>query len=198
AFSPDGRFVLAESQDKTIRLYETATGKPVGAVLHHPSRIGAGSSYQYIGAAFDAANRVLLTRSADGTARLWETAVGGLSRDPPWPAGTVRASTFGADGRGVATPGHGQLSRFWDVTPGKPLGPPFRQQDGLTAWGFSPDHGVGWIQTDARTVQLWDAATHTLRGQLLQRGPEDPIWPRAFSPDGKTLLAVSGQVARLR
>jgi WD40 repeat protein len=198
AFSPDGRLVLTESQDRTARLCETTTGKPVGAVLHHPSRIGPGSSYRYTGAALDAANRVLLTRSADGTARLWETAVGGLSREPPWPAGTVRASTFGSEGRVVATRGHDRSTRFWAVATGKPLGPPFRQEDSLTAWGFSPDYRVGWIQTNSRTIQLWDAATHKLLGQLLQRGPEDPIWPRAFSPDGKRLLTVDGQVARLR
>jgi WD40 repeat protein len=198
AFSPDGRLVLTETQDRTVRLCETATGKPVGAALHHPSSIAAGSSYRYTGAAFDAANRVLLTRSADGTVRLWETAVGGLSRDPPWPAGTVRAAKLGADGRVVATRGHDKLSRFWDVATGKPFGPSFRQQDNYTHWGFSPDYRVGWVQTDARTVQLWDVATHRLLGQLLQRGPEDPMWPRAFSPDGKTLLTVGGQVARLR
>src|SRR5262249_51408887 len=50
---------------------------------------------------------------------------------------------------------------------------------------------------NARAVQLWDAATHALLGQLRQRGPEDAILPRAFSPDGKRLVAVVGQVARL-
>jgi WD40 repeat protein len=197
AFSPDGRLVLTESQDQKVQLCETATGKPVGAVLHHPTRIVAGSSYRYTAAVFDTANRVLLTRSADGTARLWETAIGRLSRDPPWPAGTV-TSTSGMDGRVVATRGHDKSTRFWDVAIGKPLGPSFRQEDGITAWGFSPDYRVGWVQTDARTIQLWDAATHKLLGQLLQRGPEDPIWPWAFSPDGKTLLTAGGQVARLR
>jgi WD40 repeat protein len=198
AFSPDGRLVLIESHDKTARLHETATGKPVGAGLHHATQIVAGSSYRYTAAVFDTANRVLLTRSTDGTARLWDVASGGLSRDPPWPAGTVRASTLGSEDWVVATRGHDKSTRFWDVATGKPIGGPFRQEDGFTAWGFSPDHRVGWIQTDARTVQLWDPATHALLDQLLQRGPEAPVWPLAFSPDGKTLLAADGEVARLR
>jgi hypothetical protein len=41
AFSPDGKFVLTASQDRTARLWEAATGRLVGAPLLHDQPVTA-------------------------------------------------------------------------------------------------------------------------------------------------------------
>jgi hypothetical protein len=64
AFSPDGKRVLTGSWDKTARLWEAATGKPVATFTGHTGPIWA--------VAFSPDGQRVLTGSADNRARLWE------------------------------------------------------------------------------------------------------------------------------
>jgi WD40 repeat protein len=63
AFSPDGKTVLTGSVDKTARLWEAATGKPIGPLLQHQATVGA--------VAFSPDGKTVLTGCFDNTARLW-------------------------------------------------------------------------------------------------------------------------------
>jgi WD40 repeat protein len=71
AFSPDGKSVLTGSQDKTARLWDAATGEPIGKAMRHEGDVRA--------VAFSPDCKSVLTGSSDNTARLWE--VGWLSQD---------------------------------------------------------------------------------------------------------------------
>jgi len=64
AFGPDGRTILTGSWDKTARLWDVATGKPLGPVLAHEGSVYA--------AAFSPDGKTIVTGSDDSTARLWE------------------------------------------------------------------------------------------------------------------------------
>src|SRR5262249_4011272 len=63
AFSPDGKTVLTGSDDHTARLWEAASGKPLGLPLQHQERV--------VAVAFSPDGRTVLTGSQDHTARLW-------------------------------------------------------------------------------------------------------------------------------
>src|SRR5207249_4309777 len=63
AFSPDGKFLLTASWDKTARVWDLATGRPVGQPMLHQDYLTA--------AAFSPDGQWVLTGCADGTARLW-------------------------------------------------------------------------------------------------------------------------------
>jgi hypothetical protein len=74
AFSPDGTRVLTASADRTARLWDAASGAPMGEPMRHGGRVNT--------AAFSPDGRRVLTASADGTARLW---------DVGWPPGPITA-----------------------------------------------------------------------------------------------------------
>ena len=68
AFSPDGKTVLTGSEDKTARLWDAATGQPLGPPLTHQGPVMA--------VAFSPDGKTVLTGSDDKTARLWDAATG--------------------------------------------------------------------------------------------------------------------------
>jgi WD40 repeat protein len=106
--APNGSvFATASFIDGTVRLWDSADGKPLGSLPND----GTGVT----GLAFspDATNLVL--SRADGIASLWELA-------PARQIGTVKTSTgslqtiaFAGDGRSFATGGFDGSVRYWDV-----------------------------------------------------------------------------------
>ena len=66
AFSPDGKTVLTGSEDRTARLWDAATGQPLGPPLTHQGAVMA--------VAFSPDGKTVITGSGDKTARLWDVA----------------------------------------------------------------------------------------------------------------------------
>ena len=80
AFSPDGTLLLTGSDDKTARLWDAATQKPIGPPMKHEGPIRT--------VAFSVDGKTLLTASLDKTVRIWHVppvAEGETRRLVLWP-----------------------------------------------------------------------------------------------------------------
>jgi WD40 repeat protein/tetratricopeptide (TPR) repeat protein/tRNA A-37 threonylcarbamoyl transferase component Bud32 len=192
-YSPDRRAVLTSDGGRIARLWETSTGRPLGAPLRHGRNVRT--------VAFSPDGTRVATASHDCSAglmdsklssiRIWDAATGRPLGPPIWQYRWVSALAFSPDGRVLAAGDYGQAVRFWDATTGRPVGAPIAQQGIVFGLAFSADGKTLAVGTVVPTVEarLWDLAT----GRPIGNGMPHKNWvvDVAFSPDGRALLTRS-------
>jgi hypothetical protein len=148
-FSPDGRRVVTSSWDKTARLWDAATGKPLGEPMRH-----AGSVYS---AQFSPDGQKVVTASADQTARLWNAATGEPIGQPMKHEDGVHSAQFSPDGRRVVTMCGDNTVRLWDAATGDLLSESMQHESSVHSAQFSPDGQRVLTASGDQTARLWDA-----------------------------------------
>ena len=93
--------------DKTARVWDAATGKPVASPLEHHGAVTS--------AAFSPDGTRVVTASMDKTARVWDAATGRPLTGPLAHHGLVRTSVFSSDGTRVVTASQNGTALVWDV-----------------------------------------------------------------------------------
>jgi WD40 repeat protein len=191
AFGADGRVAVTAGADigtqkVEVRLWEAATGKPLGPPWKHPERLAS--------LALSPDGKAVLLGTCNGTARLWEAATG-KSLSPPLQHGQfgITCLAVSSDGKALLTEGLGAEFRLWGAVAGQPLGQPLRHRDELRAGAFSRDGKRFLTLSDWERAQWWDTATGTVLG-----GTPGQVKAQVavFSPDGKTVLTGGPGVAR--
>ncbi len=201
AFSPDGNHIVTASEDGTARIWDAATGEPIGAVLK-------GHKGDVFSAAFSPDGNRIVTASGDGTARIWDAATGEPIGAPlTGHEKEVNSAAFSRDGKRIVTASMDGTARIWDAETGQPIGEPLNVRgiaNGLApdtrrriiidyavvSAAFSPDGKRIVTASDDNTARLWDAATGEAIGAPFI-GHDERVLSAAFSPDGKRIVTAS-------
>ncbi|WP_051773207.1 caspase, EACC1-associated type [Saccharothrix sp. NRRL B-16314] len=170
-FSRDGRLLLTGAVDRTVRVWDVATGK--NTVTLDAGHIAAFSP-----------DATLIAASSHYTEKvsLWDTATGQRVRLLDAAGEPV---SFSTDGKTLATTGFDRkVAQLWDVATGKLLntGTP----DG--PWTISPDHRTVAIGAPDNSVLLIDPATGGTKGRLT--GHTARVSDVTYSADGRTLVSA--------
>jgi WD40 repeat protein len=181
SFSPDGRWVLTDSQDGTARVWDASTGKPVSPPLQHEKRVNHTS--------FSPDGKRVVTASADTTAQVWDTATGKAITPPLKHDSWVNHAVFSPDGKRVVTASGDTTARVWDAITGRPISPPLKHERSMLHASFSPDSKRVVTASSDNKARVWDAATGRPLGPLLEH--DQSVLHAAFSPDGNRVITAS-------
>ena len=184
AFSPNGQRIVSGSTDKTLRLWDTQTGKPVGQPL-----AGHGSTVWSV--AFSPNGRCIVSGSSDKTLRLWDAQTGASIGQPLiGHDNKVFSVAFSPDGKRIVSGSNDKTLRLWDAQTGEPVGQPLAgHEDEVFSVAFSPNGQRIVSGSLDGTLRLWDAQTGEPVSQPLGRGAG--VLSVAFSPDGKRIISGS-------
>jgi WD40 repeat protein len=199
AFAPSGRELAAGGTERTVALWEVATGR-----LKRTLRAPWGAA---IALAYTRDGSRLAVAGTDRTVRIWNVGAGGEPVVLSDLREGVASVAFAADGKMVATgggdcphvlqepmdkvpslEGKARTIHLWDTTTGKMIRSLGGHIGSIHGIAFSPDGTLLASAGADGDVRLWDVATGEVK--TLLRGHRGAVFCVAFGPDGKTLAAA--------
>jgi WD40 repeat protein len=225
AISPNGKTLAAASEDKTISLWDLATGKYIGNLAGHTDRVPA--------LVWHPSGKFLVSAGWDATARIWDAATLQPVILFNSHATQVNAIAFSRDGRWLASADSASTIHVWDFDARKTVHKLKVNEGEIRALDFSAD-GQYLACNGDRMVHLWSPQTGKSYGDLGPRATAkttvslqadrlltnggggavriwnstsrqlatsldsaEPIHGLAFSPDGKWIAGGVGNKIRL-
>jgi len=189
-FSPDGMYIASASDDGTIRIWSTESGKSIVQPMPaHEQEVKS------VVVSHDGAS--IISGSWDKSVGVWNAQTGEATL-PPWRGHTksVLSVSISPDGDLIASTSEDRTIQLWDAQSGAAIGEPMCDHT-ESVWAVTFSHDGRWLASasDDCTARLWDTATRqklAVGPLICQRGANVV----AFSPDDG-LVAAGDQSGRL-
>ncbi len=184
SFSPDGkRFVSCGSWpegDKTLRVWEVATGREV-LKIDHPDQSAM--------AVFSPDGKFLLSACNDQAAYLWDASTGNQVRSYKGHTRAVIGVAFSPDGSQILTSGEDKVAIMWETQSGRQRSKFNGHTSAVRRVAFAPDGKHAVSSGRDGFVRMWEIST----GKEVRTFKVSGNWAEclAISPDG-ALLAAAG------
>ena len=181
AFSPDGRTLASGSWDKTIKLWDVPSQRPIATLTGHSSYVNS--------VAFSPDGRMLASGSRDNTIKLWDVQSQKQIATLTGHSNIVLSVAFSPDGRTLASGSPDKTIKLWDVRSQREIATLTGHSDAVASVAFSPDGRTLASGSKDKTIKLWDVRSQRQIATLT--GYSNVVFSIAFSPDGRTLASGS-------
>jgi WD40 repeat protein len=184
AISPDGKTIASSGDERTIKLWNLATGKQVSSLNGHFQQVNV--------VAISPDGKFLVSGSDDNTIKIWNLATRKQIRTLQGHSDSVHALAISADSQTLVSGSDDNTIKIWDLATGEQI----RTLVGHTFWvrsvAISPDSVILASGSFDKTIKIWNLAKgypiRTLEGNF------QTVTAVAISPDGKTLASASRDV----
>jgi len=181
ALSSDGKTLVSGSNDKTIKVWDLATGGEPRTLTGH--------QYVVYSVALSSNGKILVSGSGDATIKVWDLATGKELRTLTGHQDWVRSVALSSDGKTLVSGGNDNTIKVWDLATGKELRTLTGHQDGVRSVALSSDGKTLVSGSYDKTIKVWDLAIEGEPRPLT--GHQSAVISVALSSDGKTLVSGS-------
>lgn len=191
SLSADGCWVLSGNADKTLRLWEVATGRCVRTLEGHTGPVRS--------VFLTDDGRRALSSSSDNTLRVWDISTGQCVRMFQVPPDGMRFVRLTNDGRWVLSGGGEELGsvnhalRLWNVSTGRCIHTFEEHKGNVHSVCLSADGR--WILSgnDDGTLRLWDMSLASCKQQMMPPyALSNPVTAKAAGEDDRRFRALLG------
>jgi WD40 repeat protein len=179
AATADGKFIVTSGDDKTVRVWDAASGKQLRSFQGHMKKATA--------VAVRGDGRQVASASEDGAVRVWDLNTTDDHKAMSESKESLWAVAVSPNGKKLATGGADKLIRIYDPETGK-LESTLDAGAAMTTLAFLPDSNRLVAAGGDKLVKVWDVAAKKVVAEL--PGHALAVLAVAASEDGK--LVVSG------
>ncbi|MBR8827457.1 MAG: WD40 repeat domain-containing protein [Gomphosphaeria aponina SAG 52.96 = DSM 107014] len=178
AITPDGEILVSGSYDKTIKIWQLATGEAIRTLKNHTGDIEA--------LAISPNGKILASASDNNTIKLWELKTG---RQIDSMKGNYHTLAISPDGKILATSDNQNYVNWWEMSKINEVQTCKGHSGTVYCIAFSPTGDILVSGSADQTIKLWDL--NTGKEKMTLTGHTRKINCLIFSPDGKTLYSGS-------
>ncbi len=179
AYSPEGLRILTVFDDKTARLWDAHTGRPLSQPLHHDADI--------LAAAWSLDGRSVATSSRDNMVHLWDASTGKASGTPFHVDDPLTLLALSVDGKRLLGSA-GNTAYLWNALTGERLSSKIEYHEDVNAAAFSPDGKSALLGSSDSVADLLDPLTGK---RVLRLKQGNAIFSATFSRDSRLVLTGS-------
>lgn len=186
AIAPNGQHIASGSEDKTVRLWDLATGKGVGVLQGHTQFVQS--------IAFHPHQSVLVSAGRDRLIKLWDWIAQREICSIAAHSQPINSVTFSPDGQWLASGSADKTVKVWS-TNGEIISTFAAHRLAVNAVAFAPLAPLIASASADATLRIWHLEAAKL--VYILKGHVQAVRAIAFSPDGQ-LLASGGEDRTIR
>ncbi|MCT7975118.1 WD40 repeat domain-containing protein [Laspinema olomoucense] len=181
AITPDGKRAVSASLDKTLKLWDLATGEELATFSGHSNWVEA--------VTITPDGKQAVSASRDNTLKLWNLPRGEEVATLTGHGNSVNAVAITPDGKQAVSASGDNTLKLWDLTTGEKVATLTGHSNWVNAVAITPDGKQAVSASRDNTLKLWDLVTGEEVATLT--GHSNWVTAVVITPEGKQVVSAS-------